>query len=294
MVNSNHLFIPNWNDYKHHIERKFAGDVGELAMFDFAIKNHINVFLMGEAGTGKTESAYWYASKTKRNIAVVQANGMTSVDDLLGTYVVNPETGKLVYQPSAVADVVANGGVLLLDEIFKMPRTVQSVLHSLLDSRRCLFLTNKFGQTRIDAHPDLLIIAGGNPNYKGDSALNEAFYDRFAIKVEYTYDKRIESKIVQSDSLRELAGRMRQASTFESYASTGVAFETPIGVRLMQAFEVIAKGLAYDFAVEVFINNFSVEERPAVKQLLEGVAYNIKQELGLENANIAVDAGSDE
>ena len=49
----------------------------------------------------------------------------------------------------------------------------------------------------------------------------------------------------------------------------------------MKTFEKVAKGLNFDFAVDNFINNFTDEERPAVKMLLEGVTYNIKEELGL-------------
>jgi hypothetical protein len=40
--------------------------------------------------------------------------------------------------------------------------------------------------------------------------------------------------------------------------------------------------LSFDFACDVFVNNFSDEERPAVKMLLEGTSYNIREELGLD------------
>jgi hypothetical protein len=39
----------------------------------------------------------------------------------------------------------------------------------------------------------------------------------------------------------------------------------------------------------VFINNFADEERPAVKMLLEGMAYNIKEELGISQGSISTE-----
>lgn len=290
----NQFFIPSKSKYQNHIERKFAGDVGELAIAEWALKNKTNIFAMGDAGTGKTEFAYWFASLTGRNLAVVQCNGMTTVDDLLGTYVMNPDTGKPVYQPSALAQAIEFGNsVVLLDEIFKLKAPNQSALHSLLDDRRCLYLTNMYGQTRVDAHDDVLIIASGNPDYKGDSPLNEAFFDRFGIKLKYGYDKQIESSLFQSEALRELVNNMRAMSTLPSYAGSGVAFETPLTPRMFKAFESLVKGFNWDFALESLVNNFPIEEQEAVRNLFKIKRINILNELGIK-VDATVEDGKDE
>jgi hypothetical protein len=135
----------------------------------------------------------------------------------------------------------------------------------------------------ITAHPDLLVVADQNPNYRGTQLLNEAWKDRFEIKLRFDYDNTIEKKIIKSSSLLELANGMRSTSRREDHASDrGTIFETPVSPRILKTFEKVAKGLSFDFACDVFVNNFSEEERPAVKMLLEGTSYNIREELGLD------------
>lgn len=281
-VGSPHLFVPPIEKYAHHVERKFAGDVTEFQIAEFAIANRMNILASGDAGTGKTEFAYWFAAKTGRNIAVVQSTGSTDISSMAGAYYPHPSNGKLVWDDGWLTSVVRNGGVVLIDEVSMLPRNIAAFLHPLLDDRRSLILDSKFGEKVVPAHPDLLIIAGMNPNYRGTHLLNEAFKDRFDIKLTYGYDKAIEAKIVKSDSLRDLANRMRAQSGLDvQYSSSQVAFETPITPRLLKAFEKIAVALGFDFARDVFVNNFSDEEQSAVRTLLEGLEFNIRQDLGL-------------
>jgi hypothetical protein len=76
---------------------------------------------------------------------------------------------------------------------------------------------------------------------------------------------------------------MRSTSRREDHASDrGTIFETPVSPRILKTFEKLAKGLSFEFACDVFVNNFTDEERPAVKMLLEGTSYNIREELGLD------------
>jgi hypothetical protein len=83
---------------------------------------------------------------------------------------------------------------------------------------------------------------------------------------------------------------MRSTSRREDHASDrGTIFETPVSPRILKTFEKLAKGLSFEFACDVFVNNFSDEERPAVKMLLEGTAYNIREELGLDAEKITTE-----
>ena len=122
-----------------------------------------------------------------------------------------------------------------------------------------------------------------NPNYRGTQLLNEAWKDRFEIKLNYTYDNAIEKQIVKSSALLELANGMRSTARLdESGSNSSTIFETPVSTRILKTFEKLAKGLNYDFACDVFVNNFNDDERSAVRMLIEGMEHNIKSDLGLE------------
>jgi len=163
-------------------------------------------------------------------------------------------------------------------------------LNPALDARRQLIIVDGGYQRVINAHPDLLIVATHNPHYRGTSEMNQAFKDRFGMKLVFDYDSSIERRILKSESLVDLAKQMRfDASPEIQYASSGVAYETPISTRLFKAFEKIALGLGYDFAVECFVNNFLEEERNSVRTLLKGAEHNIKSDLGLLEDNIILD-----
>lgn len=277
-------FVPSLSSMANYVERTFHG-ISETEIFDFALRSKMNVLIEGDAGTGKTSSSMTYAAKRGLRFYSVSSNMALEPTQLFGTYVPNAQ-GKFVWQDGGVTDIVRNGGVLLINEINFLPARVATVLFSLLDYRRQITLMDN-GNEVINAHDDLLIVADMNPNYRGTSLLNEAFKDRFDMKLRYEYDLDIERKILKSDSLLDLAKRMRAASNGTSplgvapVSSAGLAFDTPISTRILKAFEKIATGLSYDVAVDVFINNFSDEERSSVRMLLDGMKFNLQSDLGL-------------
>lgn len=290
-VTSSIGFIPSLDSMSDYVERTFHG-ISETEVFDFALRNRMNVLIEGEAGTGKTSSSMTYAAKRGKRFYSVSSNMALEPTQLFGTYVPNGQ-GKFVWQDGGVTDIVRNGGVLLINEINFLPARVATVLFSLLDYRRQITLMDN-GNEVITAHPDLLIVADMNPNYRGTSLLNEAFKDRFDMKLRYEYDLDIERKILTSESLLDLAKRMRTASTGTSPlgvtpSSAALAFDTPISTRILKAFEKIATGLSYDFAVDVFTNNFSDEERSSVRMLLDSMKFNLQSELGLLDTDITVE-----
>ena len=99
----------------------------------------------------------------------------------------------------------------------------------------------------------------------------------------YRYDNEIEKQIIKSTSLLELANGMRSTTRIdENGSNNSTIFETPVSTRILKTFERLTKGLNYDFACDVFVNNFNDDERPAVRMLLEGNEYGIKSDLGIE------------
>jgi MoxR-like ATPase len=274
------LFVPTLASTSHYIPRTFAGHVGEFETFDYALENNLNVLIEGETGTGKTSGVMAYCAQRHLNFFAVPCNSAIDFTQVIGGLFPNAD-GKLEWVDGGITRIVREGGVLLINELNNAPKNLSQYLMSLLDDRRSITLMGH-GNEVVTAHKDLLIVADQNPNYRGTQLLNEAWKDRFEIKLRYNYDNAIEKKIVTSSALLELANGIRSTSRQNEYASDrGTIFETPVSPRLLKTFEKIARDLSYDFAVDNFVNNFTDEERPAVKMLIEGASYNIKEELGL-------------
>jgi hypothetical protein len=283
-------FVPSYESMKDYVPRTFVGDVTESQVFDFALANKLNIQIEGEAGTGKTSSAMHYASQRGMRFYSVSSNIALEPTQLFGSYVPDGKGG-FVWVDGGVTDIVRNGGLLLINEINFLPARVATTLFSLLDYRRQITLMDK-GNEVINAHPNLLIVSDYNPEYRGTSLMNEALKDRFEIKMRYEYDSSIESKILKSTSLLELANNMRSSArgvATANYGDSSIAFETPISTRILKTFELIAKGLSYEFACYNFVNNFASEERPAVKMLLEGLDFNLRSDLGIEVEHISTE-----
>lgn len=276
------LFVPTLESTSHYIPRTFSGGVEEFQMFDYALDNHLNVLIEGETGTGKTSGVLAYCAQRHLNFFAVPCNSAIDFTQVIGGLFPNAD-GKLEWVDGGITRIVREGGLLLINELNNAPKNLSQYLMSLLDDRRSITLMGN-GNEVVTAHKDLLIVADQNPNYRGTQLLNEAWKDRFEIKLRYNYDNAIEKKIITSSSLLEIANGMRSTARQNEYASDrGTIFETPISPRLLKTFEKLARGLSYDFAVDVFVNNFSDEERPAVQMLLEGASSNIKEELNLTN-----------
>lgn len=283
-------FVPSYDSMKSYVPRTFAGAVTEAQVFEFALKNKLNVQIEGEAGTGKTSSAMHFASQRGMRFYSVSSNVALEPTQLFGSYVPDGKGG-FVWVDGGVTDIVRNGGLLLINEINFLPARVATTLFSLLDYRRQITLMDK-GNEVINAHPDLLIVSDYNPEYRGTSLMNEALKDRFEIKLRYEYDSSIESKILKSSSLLELANSMRSSArgvATSNYGDNSIAFETPISTRILKTFELLATGLSYEFACHNFVNNFAIEERPAVRMLLEGMDFNLRADLGAEVENITTE-----
>jgi MoxR-like ATPase len=261
--------------------RQFAG-VDEVEIADFAVKHKMNILTFGHSGTGKTSFAEHYARIRGWKYTNIPSNDSLSAPEVQGNMVFDQEINQWVWVNSPFVDVIQNGGVLNIGEIVHASKSVKNFLVSLLDHRRYVTLTAHKGEV-INASPDLLIIADFNPNYRGSAPLPEHIADRFPVKLHYDYDRKLEEKYVTSGSLLDLAFGMRSTSVNDSYSSSdrSTVFETPITGRMLKTFELVAKELNFDLACEIFTNNFAPEERSAVKMLLEGASYNIKEDLSI-------------
>ena len=127
----------------------------------------------------------------------------------------------------------------------------------------------------LELHPDCLIIADANPSYRGTMLPDEAFLDRFTIKLEFDYDTEIEQRFIPSEHLLELATELRRAAVIEG------KFSVPISTRLLLSFVDVALDLGYEAAVYNFVNAFPTGEREPLSMLFSTYEENITDDLAL-------------
>lgn len=265
-------FIPSLTSesVRSYVPRKFADGLTEEQIYTYALKSKKNVSVQGHAGTGKTTSFMTFAAKNGLEFGSMSCNAGVEPSQFFGRYVPNEE-GKLVWRDGLFTHFFRNGGVLVIDEANFLPQKIASVLHGVLDDRRVLTLLEHDGEV-ITAHENLLIAMCWNDGYKGTSRFNEAFSDRFYVKLNFEYDTDIEKKFIPSNTLLELAKSMRADTVAGTY-------ETPVSTRLLKQFVDLAQNLSYDFAVDNFVNNFREDERSSVKLLLDSQRHNLELEL---------------
>jgi MoxR-like ATPase len=265
-------FIPSLTSeaVRTYVPRTFAGNLTEDQLYTYALKSKKNVSIQGHAGTGKTTSLMTFSAKNGLEFGSMSCNAGVEPSQFFGRYVPNAE-GKLEWRDGLFTHFFRNGGVLVIDEANFLPQKIASVLHGVLDDRRVLTLLEHDGEV-ITANENLLIAMCYNDGYKGTSKFNEAFSDRFWIKLNFEYDTEIEKKFIPSKTLLELATSMRA----DTIAGT---YETPVSTRLLKQFVDLAQNLSYDFAVDNFVNNFREDERSSVKLLLDSQRHNLELEL---------------
>jgi MoxR-like ATPase len=87
-----------------------------------------------------------------------------------------------------------------------------------------------------------------NPDYRGTRPLNQAFADRFAIRLNFPYDKQIEAKLLKNKALQTMAEQLRAEHDRKAIA-------TPVSTRALVAFIQNAKQFGMDFATYSYVNS---------------------------------------
>ena len=266
-------FVPSLSnpELSNYVERTFANGRTETQIYDYALRNREVVSLIGDAGTGKTTSAMRYAGLRGLRFYKVSFNAGVESSQLFGKLLPTQE-GKLAWQDGGFTECWRNGNaVILLDELSFIVAKQSGVLMPTMDNTKTLTLLDNKGEV-IPMGDNVLLVCAYNENYRGNNKLNQAFADRFNHKLLFEYDTEIEKKFIPSSTLLSLASQMRADSI------AGV-YETPISTRLLKNFVKYAKDLGYEYAVDNFLANFSVDERASVKLLLEAHRHNLEAEL---------------
>lgn len=257
-----------------YLPRSMPGGVTESDLYEYARSQSLAVAIVGPAGSGKTTSVRRHAAWAGLPIVVVTCTPQIDDDVVQGAYVPTGNGTELRWRYSALAAALRQPSVVLLNESNRMGPRANAMFLGLLQERR-LVMSRHLDET-VEVHPECLIVADANPGYRGTQKSDEAFLDRFAIKVAFDYDPVIEAKLIASPSLLALAQSLRNSGAFDEGAAT------PVSTRLLLAFVDTARGLGWEFAVHSLLNNFGTDDRHALEMLLHTHSDSIRSELGVQ------------
>lgn len=136
--------------------------VTEFHLVRGLIENRINVYLHGEAGTGKTSLAIDLADYLRRPKFIISCSQWTSPIDIIGG---ETPSG---YREGKLIEAWRYGGILILDELPKLePNTAGLLNFALAQTGRGEDATITSGAGKVyKKHKDFGVIATGNTNMK--------------------------------------------------------------------------------------------------------------------------------
>lgn len=278
--------IPDISFSTSYISREIGG-YRDLDLLKYAQDYQQNVLLTGDTGLGKTSVVYAYAALTRQPVVKIQCNGGIDPNTFWGSYSLDEETQTIKWFYSEYAIGIQHGPcVVLYDEISFMPPKVTAANHGVLDKTREAVIQER-GNEVLYVHEKVLFVATANIGYHGTRALNQAFMNRWHMKLDLDYDEKVESQLINMPVVLEIAKKLRiQRSESE--------IETPVSTNMLQDFEQYALSLGVDFAIANFLAAFNATERTAVEKVMDLHRTKIDDQLEELEALIAKQEEEDE
>lgn len=160
--------IPPKEFYTRYIAREMDGtNKSDIEVLEVAVKEGWNVLLQGPTGPGKTSAYLALCAKNEWPLGIVNLNGMTTVEDLVGQVVptsgINAEVGALVEAlvQTKVDVVKAKNSGVSGKELFEKAIAEQYRLELELD------MAYRQGATGLEWHDGLLVrLMKGHPDFK--------------------------------------------------------------------------------------------------------------------------------
>jgi len=241
-----------------------------------------NTLIIGPSGSGKTELIKLLCSRTNTPLTIIQGGAITDpTEQLVGNMDYDTSTGGTVFNWADFALAVQQPGVILIDEINRIPKNGDNLLFSCLDKTRALpAYAAKGSDTRtIPVHPECCSFATANigDEYTGTKQIDAALMTRFRL-LEMSYMKmETEAKLLtiitgikkeDATNIAMCAATIRQKAQKSELESTVSTRET------IAAAEYVRDGFTVLEALEtVFLplfdkgagNDDAASERMAVK-----------------------------
>lgn len=226
-------------------------DVNILQLLYAYWKAKRNILLIGPRGCGKNKAVEIFAKIMRLPLYTASLSTHIDEDALYGYYTM--VEGEVKFVDGIITRAARQGGILVLDEINSPENQgVLFPLHSLLDSRRTLYLaeTNEEIKAR-----NLFVVATMNPGYQGVYSLNEALVSRFQI-IPFEYDIEIDKKILEHAKIpQELKEKWLQFVEKLRGSDEGI----DVSYRLTQLF-CINYLVFGEKGIVLTLENFSLEE----------------------------------
>ena len=172
-----HGSIPPSVDSRYVITPSVQFKLSDLARV--ILTHRYPVLIQGPTSAGKTSAVEFLAGHTGHRFVRINNHEHTDIQEYLGTYVTDPQSGNLVFQEGLLVTAVRQGHWIVLDELNLAPTDVLEALNRLLDDNRELVIPET--QEVIKPHPNFILFATQNPPglYAGRKVLSRAFRNRF-------------------------------------------------------------------------------------------------------------------
>lgn len=188
LVGSGSYLRPNGSAY---FTRKWGStDNDDVEVMRTCRANKQYVLLYGEAGCGKTALV---EASFPDELYTLLGSGDTELSDFIGGYVQTP-SGNFEWIDGPLVKAMAEGKVLLIDEVGLIDPKVLSALYGVMDGRDELIITQNPEREPVKSAEGFYVVGATNPNAFG-VRLSEALLSRFTIQVEMTTDWSLAKKL---------------------------------------------------------------------------------------------------
>jgi MoxR-like ATPase len=230
--------------HKIQQDHRIVGRDEELAIALAILKADRHLLLEGPVGVGKTTIALAVARHLERPTIRVDGDDRYTEAKLTGWFdpqqVLASGYGPQSFIEGPITLAMRQGAVLFINELNRMPESVQNVLLPALDER--LLILPQIGTVR--AQPGFLVVATQNPvEYIATGHLSEALKDRFEHVVLNYQSEDEETRIVRQVTACNDDALIREAVSLTRLTRVHPLFKKGASIRAAIAMVLIARHL---------------------------------------------------
>lgn len=249
------------------------------------LNRKVNTMLVGPSGCGKTEIIRILCERTGTPLTVIQMGTITDpTEQLIGKMDLDSITGGTVFDWAEFTKAIQKPGVVLLDEINRIPKNGENILFSCLDKTRELSAAGAKSSDKrvIPVHPDCCFVATANigDEFTGTKEIDAALENRFMkVELDYLTQKQEKTMLVIREGIKEtdaenitlVATQIRQLARKEDMKSISTRYTLECaslvkdGFTAIEAMELVFLPI-YDAGSG---NGDSSSERAHVKSIIQ-------------------------